>query len=49
MPVFVSTAGWNDGEAVRLRDDKRNLIAVAKFDQTSESLRPSVVIARDDT
>jgi tRNA pseudouridine55 synthase len=48
MPVFVSAPGWNDGEAVRLRDDKSNLIAVAKFDQASGSLRPSVVIARDD-
>jgi tRNA pseudouridine55 synthase len=47
MPVFVSATGWNDGEAVRLRDDKRNLIAVAKFDKASGSLRPNVVIARE--
>jgi len=48
MPVFVSETGWNDGDAVRLRDDKRNLIAVGKFDKAYGSLRPSVVIARDD-
>ena len=48
MPVFVSETGWSDGEAVRLRDDKRSLIGVAKFDKASGSLRPSVVIARDN-
>ena len=47
-PVLVSAAGWNDGEAVRLRDEEGNLIAVAKFDKASELLRPYVVIARDD-
>jgi tRNA pseudouridine55 synthase len=48
MPVFASATGWSDGQAVRLRDDRRHLIAVAKFDNASGSLRPSVVIAREN-
>ncbi|HEY6230998.1 MAG TPA: tRNA pseudouridine(55) synthase TruB [Pyrinomonadaceae bacterium] len=48
MPILVSDASWSDRGPVRLRDHKRNLIAVARFDKASASVRPSVVIARDD-
>lgn len=37
---------WSDGERVRVRDDRGSLIAVAEFDVASQSLHPSVVLAR---
>lgn len=49
MAVNVSDAKWTKGERVRMRDEQGSLIAVAEFDEASASLRPSVVIARDDT
>ena len=52
MSVTVSEAKWIkwiDGERVRMRDERGNLIAVAEFDVASASLHPSVVIARDET
>jgi len=49
MPVKVSEARWTNGERVRVRDEQGNLIAVAEYDDASASLRPSVVLARDDT
>ena len=51
MPVEVSEAKWIkwiDGERVRMRDERGNLIAVAEYDAASASLRPSVVLARDE-
>ena len=48
MPVRVSETVWSDGARVRMRDGQRNLVAVAEFDAASGSLRPSVVIARDN-
>jgi tRNA pseudouridine55 synthase len=52
MAVEVSEAKWIkwiDGERVRMRDERGNLIAVAEYDAASASLRPSVVITRDET
>ena len=49
MPVKVSEAAWNDGERVRIRDNNGDLIAVGEFDAAASSLRPSVVIARDNS
>ena len=49
MAVNVSDAKWANGERVRMRNEQGNLIAVAEFDEASASLRPSVVIARDET
>jgi len=49
MPVQVSEAVWNSGERVRLRDGDGHLIAVGEFDAATSSLRPSVVIARDNS
>ena len=52
MSITVSEAKWIkwiDGERVRMRDERGNLIAVAEFDVASASLHPSVVIARDET
>lgn len=48
IAIKVSDPPWNDGERVRLRDEHGNLIAVATFDSSSNSLHPGVVIARDD-
>ena len=48
MAVKVSEAKWANGERVRMRDEQGNLIAVAEYDEASASLRPSVVLARDD-
>jgi tRNA pseudouridine55 synthase len=49
MPVQVSEAAWDDGERVRMRDNKGDLVAVGEFDAAASSLRPSVVIARDNS
>ena len=58
MPVRIAEAKWSegsewsdwiDGERVRLRDERGQLIAVAEFDAASASLHPSVVIARAET
>jgi tRNA pseudouridine55 synthase len=49
MAVSVSDAKWTNGERVRMRDEQGSLIAVAEYDDTSASLRPGVVIARDET
>jgi len=52
MAVEVSEAKWSkwtDGERVRMRDKRGNLIAVAEYDAASVLLRPGVVLARDDT
>ena len=48
-PVQVAEAVWNSGERVRLRDGDGHLIAVGEFDAATSSLRPSVVIARDNS
>lgn len=45
LSVKVSHGVWNDGERVRLRDEKDNLIAVADFKAADGLLHPSVVIA----
>jgi tRNA pseudouridine55 synthase len=49
LAVHVSDTAWNDGEQVRIRDEKGDLIAVGKFDAESGSLHPGVVIARDNS
>jgi tRNA pseudouridine55 synthase len=48
-PVNVSKANWSNGGQVRMRDEQGNLIGVAEYDVASASLRPTVVIARDET
>ena len=48
MAVAVSEPKWIDGERVRMRDQQGNLIAVAEYDAASASLRPGVVLARDE-
>jgi tRNA pseudouridine55 synthase len=45
LSVKVSQAAWSDGERVRGRDEKGNLIAVAEFNAAEGLLHPSVVIA----
>jgi tRNA pseudouridine55 synthase len=45
MSVKVSQADWSDGERVRMRDEKGNLIAVAEFNAAEGLLHPRVVIA----
>jgi tRNA pseudouridine55 synthase len=45
----VSPAGWANGERVRMRDERGNLIAVAEFDAAAGTLHPRVVIARDNS
>jgi tRNA pseudouridine55 synthase len=47
LAVRVPEILWSDGERVRVRDDRGSLIAVAEFDVASQSLHPSVVLARD--
>jgi tRNA pseudouridine55 synthase len=47
LPVRVPEILWSDGERVRVRDDRGSLVAVAEFDVASQSLHPSVVLARD--
>ena len=49
MEIQVSVAAWSNGELVRMRDEQSSLIAVAVFDAASQTLHPSVVIARDNT
>ena len=48
LSVKVPQAVWNDGERVRMRDEKGNLIAVADFNAAKGSLHPSVVIAAEN-
>lgn len=45
LSVKVSEASWSDGEQVRMRDGKENLIAVGEFKAAEGSLHPRVVIA----
>jgi tRNA pseudouridine55 synthase len=45
LSIHVADAAWSDGERVRIRNEKGDLIAVGKFDATSGSLHPEVVIA----
>jgi tRNA pseudouridine55 synthase len=45
----VSLAEWTNGEQVRMRDERGNLIAVAEFDAPAGTLHPRVVIARDNS
>jgi tRNA pseudouridine55 synthase len=49
MAINVAEIEWTNGERVRMRDEQGNLIAVAEYDGASASLRPAVVLARDDT
>jgi tRNA pseudouridine55 synthase len=49
VAIRVSEATWSNGDWVRIRDERGKLIAVAEFDAASQSLRPGVVIARDNT
>jgi tRNA pseudouridine55 synthase len=48
LPVKISQATWSDGERVRIRDDRGNLIAVADFNAAEGTLHASVVIASDN-
>ncbi len=47
LQVNTRGAGLEDGQKVRLRDEREGLIAVAEF--VAGSLRPLVVIAREDS
>jgi tRNA pseudouridine55 synthase len=49
LSVTVSQADWNDGERVRMRDEKGHLIAVADFKAAEGSLHPRVVIAVENS
>ena len=49
MPVQVSEVEWDNGQRVRMRDNNGDLIAVGEFDAAASSLRPGVVIARDNS
>ncbi len=49
LSVKFSQAVWSDGERVRMRDEKRNLIAVAGFNAAEGLLHPSVVIAPENS
>jgi tRNA pseudouridine55 synthase len=40
----AQSAGWRDGEEVRMRDEDGNLLAVGVFDRASETLHPKVVL-----
>jgi tRNA pseudouridine55 synthase len=42
------TSQWPDGQAVRMRDDDGELVAVGTYDQARRFLHPSVVIAGND-
>lgn len=48
IAVKIAAPTWNDGERVRMRDEKGSLIAVGTFAAASSSLHPTVVIARAD-
>ena len=47
LPVKVSQTSWTDGERVRMRDEQRNLLAVASFNAADGLLHPRVVIAAE--
>jgi len=49
LSVKVSHAVWNDGERVRMRDEKGNLIAVGDFNAAEDLLHPRVVIAPESS
>src|SRR6267142_2333812 len=49
MPVRVSEPVWTNGERVRMRDEHGNLIAVGEFDAASGSIKPGVVIGRENS
>lgn len=49
LSVKFSQAVWSDGERVRMRDEKRDLIAVAGFNAAEGLLHPSVVIAPENS
>ena len=43
-----SASMWPEGQAVRMRDDDGELVAVGTYDETRRFLHPSVVIASND-
>jgi tRNA pseudouridine55 synthase len=47
LQVKTTGVDWPDGQRVRLRDEQEELVAVAEF--AAGSLRPIVVIAREDS
>jgi tRNA pseudouridine55 synthase len=47
LNIRVEGATWADGERVRLRDERGQLIAVAEFNAADGSLHPSVVITTE--
>ena len=49
MPVRVSEPVWTNGDRMRMRDEHGNLIAVGEFDATSGSIKPGVVIGRENS
>jgi tRNA pseudouridine55 synthase len=48
MPIRVTERKWSNGEQVRMLDKRGYLVAVARFDEDLQSLRPIVVIAREN-
>jgi tRNA pseudouridine55 synthase len=45
QPSVASSAGWIEGERVRLRDEAGNLIAIGFYDSNTCSLHPRIVVA----
>jgi len=49
MPVRISEPVWANGDRMRMRDEHGNLIAVGEFDAASGSIKPGVVIGRENS
>ena len=49
LSIKIANAVWSDGEQVRMRDEKGELVAVAEFNTTEGSLHASVVIGRGES
>jgi len=49
MAVGIAAAEWADGEQVRMRNEKGELIAVGRFNSEAGLLHPSVVLGGDAT
>jgi tRNA pseudouridine55 synthase len=49
LSIKVEQEVWDDGERVRMRDEKGKLIAVADFNAAEGSLHPGVVIATENS
>ena len=49
VPVAANQSRWSDGEHIRMRDDKGNLVAVGRYQAAHDMVHPAVVMPQTES